>query len=300
MQQLKLLALMVRLLAQGYDIEISKRVKMSYFRRVLRLSTLLVIAINVFLAYFDIINIKNAVFITIILEFLIGLLFMFFVGQGIRRYRESRAQGASFNASAGVFFAEILPRPILKLAKHELDMWRLISFLVRRKINVPDGAITFRYGSEQRAVFIALLIVSIVEIAVVEVIVPWNTVRIIVIVLSIYGAIWLVLFFLSFRINPHYLHDGHLVLRVGLLAKIRIELKDIASISAIHRTWENKFLSVSDGNAVIKHGSDTNVQIRLREPILGLGDTASCFSNSVYCAVDDPKMFTSTVKTRML
>lgn len=290
---------MVRLLAQEYDIEISKRVKMSHFRTVLRLSTLLVVVINAFLAYFDVINIKNAVFITIILEGLIGLLFMFFVGQGIRRYRESRSQGASFRASVGAFFTEVLPSPILKLAKHELDMWRIISFLVRRKKNVPDGAVTFRYGSEQRAVFIALFIVSIVEIVVVEVIVPWNTVRMIVIVLSIYGAIWLVLFFLSFRINPHYLDDSHLVLRVGLLAEIRIELKNIASISAMHRTWENKFLSLSDGNAVIKHGSDTNIQIQLCEPISGVGDTASCFSNSVYCAVDDPKMFTSTVKTRI-
>lgn len=266
-------------------------IKTKQFRTVLRFFTLVVVITNATLAYFNVLAVKEAVLITIGLEFLIGLIFVFLVTQGVKSFREAREQGASFPESLALFAAEVVPSPVMKIAKHELDMWKLASFLVRRKINAPTHADTFQYGSEQRAIYVALIIVSIVEIIVIELIVPWKTVRLTIIVLSIYGAIWLFLFYKSYRINPHYLDDNTLVLRVGLLFKLTINRTNIKSVRMARRTWGNKFLSVSNQAAIIKHGSDTNVEVLLNKPTPNLVSGNSELVDRIYFAVDNPQEF---------
>ncbi|GAA4785898.1 hypothetical protein GCM10025785_05220 [Corynebacterium canis] len=274
--------------------------EMNTLRKILRFTTLLVVIVNVCLAYFHFIEPRQAVLITVGLEFLLALIFIFFAGEGIRRYRQARSEGLSFSESLLRFAAEVVPGPVMKLAKHELDMWKLLGFWLRRKINAPADAVTFKYGTEQRAIFIVLILVSIVEIVVIDLIVPWQTVRTIIVVVSIYGAIWLFLFFKSFRINPHYIDDRELVLRVGLLAELVIGLQHVKQVRAAHKTWGNKFLSIEAGRAVIKHGSDTNIEIVLREPVSGIAKDNAEPVDHVYCAVDNPQEFVEICKGKIL
>ena len=272
----------------------AKENKKHTHRKLLRIFTLLVIVTNGTLTYFDIIAFKQAVFITIFLECLIGIIFVFFLSQGIRSYRSARNQGLGFSASLSRFADEVIPNPVIKLAKHESSMWRLVGYLLRRKINIPPNAIAFNYGSEQRAIYFVLIMISIIEIIVVELIIPWHSIRIFVLVISIYGAIWLLLFFMSFRINPHYIDEKSVVLRIGLLEKLSVPLDEIKHVRSLQKTWNNKFLSIGNNEAVIKHGSDTNIEIVLHSPILLVSQTNVENTEPVeriYCAFDDPKNF---------
>lgn len=269
------------------------------FRSALRWVTLAVVVVNSALAYTGVLGVAQAVYITLACEAFIALIVAFFLKEGVRSFRQARGQGLGYAAAFSSFFAEVLPGPVLKLARHELALLKLVGMMVRRQTNVPEGAVSFRYGSEQRSIFFALIAASLVEIVVVELLVPWKNVRIIILVLSVYAVIWLLMFYKSYAINPHYLYGRDLVLRVGVIGEVTIPLGSIESIRSVRKTWDTGFLSVTSGAAVILFGTDTNIEIVLREPIAELVPGKPDPVSRVYCAVDKPQDFVAACKAQL-
>jgi hypothetical protein len=173
--------------------------------------------------------------------------------------------------------------------KQEIRVFESLARKIRRRPDIPAGATAVQYGAAMRPLLWCMIIVSIIEVAVVELIVPWATLRWILVVLGIYGLIWVLGFAASLSVSPHTVSSAALRLRFGFFADITIPAEMLASacknVSSGHRrTVEH----TNDELAVAVMGY-TDVAVTLTEPIVvDLGRKGMAEVSRVRFQADDP------------
>jgi hypothetical protein len=110
-----------------------------------------------------------------------------------------------------------------------------------------------------------------VEIPVVHLVLPWPTVRRAVLVLSVYGLIWMVGMLAALRVHPHVVGADGLRVRHGTGVDITIPWDAIASVAARDRSLpSSRTVQVvrSAAGRILHIGmsSQTRVDVTLREP----------------------------------
>jgi hypothetical protein len=136
----------------------------------------------------------------------------------------------------------------------EIGIWRSLFLLVTRRVpGQAPGVQAFPYHRDVAPIMAAFIFVSALELPVVHLLLPWDAVRLIVDVLSIWGLLWMVGFLASMKVFPHLLDDNGLRLRYGTTADIRIPWEAIASVTGRRRSVPTR-KSVS-----VQHGDESTV-----------------------------------------
>jgi hypothetical protein len=143
-----------------------------------------------------------------------------------------------------------------------------IALLVRGRGDVPAGATVIPGGAAQRTFLVVMMVLGLVEIVLVDLIVPWTWLRVVMLVLGVYSVVWLFGFYAGLRTRPHYVDDDRLVLRVGHLASVSV---DVDSIRAVRRETHDKYtgakykgiVSVSGDVVAMQGMSGTTVTVVL-------------------------------------
>lgn len=113
----------------------------------------------------------------------------------------------------------------------EIGIWRsLFLWVTRRTAGAGPGVREFQYSRDVVPIMGAFIFVSLVELPVVHLLLPWDTVRLIADVLSVWGLLWMVGFLAAMRVFPHLLDDDGLRIRSGTTTDIRIPWEAIASV----------------------------------------------------------------------
>jgi hypothetical protein len=150
----------------------------------------------------------------------------------------------------------------------EIHVWRsLFLWLTRRVPGKGPGAEAFSYTRELAPLIAVFIFLSLIELPVVHLLLPWETVRLVVLILSVWGLLWMLGYLAGVKVYPHLLDADGLRLRYGPAVDIRIPAGAIASVTARrgsvatgqHVHVEGTVLHV----AVVKQ---TRVQVVLREP----------------------------------
>jgi hypothetical protein len=84
------------------------------------------------------------------------------------------------------------------------------------------GVRIFPYAKEVSPLLGAFIVVSALELVVVHLVLPWATVRTVLLVLSIWGLVWMIGFLASMRVFPHLLDEAGLRLRYGTSVDVRV------------------------------------------------------------------------------
>jgi hypothetical protein len=99
--------------------------------------------------------------------------------------------------------------PVRWLVTLEIGIWRSLFLLVTRRISGQrQGVRPFAYAKAIVPVMGAFIFVSMVELPVVHLLIPWDTVRLVTLVLSIWGLLWMAGLLASMKVFPHLL-DAH-------------------------------------------------------------------------------------------
>ncbi len=117
-------------------------------------------------------------------------------------------------------------------------------------------------------VFIAL---SAIEIPVMHLLVPWDGIRILVLILGVWGLTWMVGYFAGLRMHPHVVSATGLVVRNGPSTRIEIPWGNVASVRSRTRSYEEdrgmQFLHEESGSVqALVMSNQTSVDVVLREP----------------------------------
>jgi hypothetical protein len=187
----------------------------------------------------------------------------------------------------------------------EVRMWTsLFHWILRRPVAEP-GATPFGYSRRLMPIFAVFIAVSAIEIPIIDLILPWKTVRIIVAALGVYGLVWMLGLLAIVRVTPHVVGESGLRVRGGSNGlDVTIPWDHITSIHAFTRTLQGKDMQVdhASGEAILSLGvlKETNVDITFGDPtILELprGDTEPL--RALRIAVDDPDAMVSLAREHL-
>lgn len=161
---------------------------------------------------------------------------------------------------------------VRRVIAFELALYRSLFRWLTRRPDVPKGAVAFAYVGAVEVVLWAIIGVSTLELVGLHVILPWETVRIIADIVSLWGLVWMFGLLASFKIYPHLVTDSGLRVRSGAATDITVPWDAIATIGMRERSRDHsRTLQLDrDEDAAVLNvvtGSRTNVDITLRGPL---------------------------------
>lgn len=129
------------------------------------------------------------------------------------------------------------------------------------------GAQSFRYSAPVRPFFVVLIVLTPVEILLVDLIVPWSWLRIVLLALGVLSGFLLAWMLWQLDKFKHEIADEHLLLRYAREFEYRIPLAAIETVShGLTSRSLNKTRSVVDNTLVLEVSNSTNVLVHLNEP----------------------------------
>ena len=166
-----------------------------------------------------------------------------------------------------------------KLVMFEVSLYRSLFRWVTRRPDVPVDAAAFAYFGAVAVVVWAFIIVSAIETAVFHVILPWEVVRLVVDIVSIWGLLWMLGYAASLNVYPHLVGDAGVRVRNSTGTDFTVPWDAIASVSVRERSRDrSKAVQVDHGGTGEKGvpgatvhvvmSSRTNVELRLRRPLV--------------------------------
>ena len=183
------------------------------------------------------------------------------------RYRQNRAAGFDVQSALEEGLTVIFPRRIARIIALEPGIWICLYQWVKRR---PLTAAEFSYG--KRSMFGTLLAFVLLtapfEIFAYEMLLPWAVVRFLLLLATIYMALWMVGLYASLKVLPYRLEAEGIRLHYGILADGYIPYSDIAKIWVKQEQTRagREGLVVKDASAYLTAGGRTDITLRLHVP----------------------------------
>lgn len=166
---------------------------------------------------------------------------------------------------------------LVRLTKMELRIYESIWRIIARKPRIPSDSVGFKYHRPVLTVLIVLIVLSAIEIPVIDAIVHrWTPVRIGFLILGIWGVTWMLGLLFAFFTRPHVVGTDGIIVREGLEVELKVSWQDIQSVGFLEQrsgrvSGEEKPPKVfyEDDKSVmsIRVSNETNLEIRFERPL---------------------------------
>lgn len=188
----------------------------------------------------------------------------------------------------------------------ELRLYRsLFRWMTRRPV-VPSADVeAIGYSQAVTPVMWLWIFASATEMVVVHLLIPWPAVRIILLVVSAWGLIWMVGFLASLKVYPHLLGASTLRVRHGASVDITIPWDSITSVAAQRRDLPSSIRTLQPRET--KSGTDLqvgvsgeiNVHAVLRHPLTVPTPKGTQDIAGLSFWVDDPHAFVARARQHL-
>ena len=189
-------------------------------------------------------------------------------------------------------------------ARMELRLYAAFLLWCCGRKSVPSGTEPWGYARLVTPMLWLWVFGSAVEVVVFHVIIPWDGIRLIVDIISVWGLVWMLGCLAANQIRPHLLSEHVLRVRSGVYHDLVIPREAIASASLgeadlpsamkmLH--WEE---DDSDGHLSLGVSGRTNATVHLHQPTPI--DTAKgvLTASRVSLWADEPRQFANRLSTK--
>ena len=200
-------------------------------------------------------------------------------------------------------------RAVLSLARravlYELGLYRsLLRWVFRRPSMGGRHEQPVGYAQMATPVLWLWIFGSAVEIPVAHLLLPWESVRGLVLVLGIWGLLWMLGLLASLRVHPHLVSDAHLRVRHGSRIDLEVPWADMTGVRVQRRDLPSSIRVLQRDPADADHlhvavGGETNVSIDLRRPLSAGTPGGVVVFQGVSLLVDDPRQFVADARRRL-
>ena len=125
---------------------------------------------------------------------------------------------------------------------------------------------TFAYAGRLKPMLITMVAVSVIELAVVELFVPWAWLRWVLLLVGVWGLVWVARYARSLVTRPHLVRDGRLHLRFAKVADVAVPLPGVTSAGPSLGSHDETVEVTGDTLSVSVMGL-TNVSLTLDAPV---------------------------------
>jgi hypothetical protein len=153
----------------------------------------------------------------------------------------------------------------------ELRGYQSIYRFLFRRPRVPAGAAGFSYHQPIISILIVILVVSVIEMVVVDVIVSrWTYVRVTLLALSIWGLVYMLGLLFGMLVRPHAVGPDGIRVRYGSEVDIPLGWDDIRSVTRrknIIQERQPKVTVNANGQATLhmRIQNETNIEVELKQ-----------------------------------
>ncbi len=184
----------------------------------------------------------------------------------------------------------------------EIGVWQSLYRFIFRRPSAPRGALVFGYDRPVRSVLIVFVVLSALEVPIVDLIVhPWPAARIPLLIFGIWGVTFMVGLLLGFITRPHVVGPDGIRIRHGAEIEVDLPWELVASVARRDRPMQfAKTFSVqgTSDHQILNHSMQdrTRIDIVLERPIEVRLPSASVIVRELRISVDDPRGFMDAVK----
>ena len=185
----------------------------------------------------------------------------------------------------------------------EVGVWQSLYRWLFRRPRVPAGASGFAYHSPVMTILVIFIVLSAVEIPIVDLIVhPWPWVRIPLLALGIWGVTWMVGLMLGYLTRPHAVGPDGIRARLGTDLDVDLPWEAVASVERSRDVAEKapKIREEAHGRTLaIRMANETNILVTLEHPVAAEVSGGLAELDAVRLWVDDPDGFMSAVRNHI-
>jgi hypothetical protein len=163
----------------------------------------------------------------------------------------------------------------LGIARHalvfELNIYKSLLRWVLRRPSIPPGFEPVGYAKLATPMLALWIFGSALELPLAHVLVPWHAVRILLLLVGVWGLLWMLGFLAGLLSYPHLLGGDTLRIRNGALHDIAIPWKAIAQVTTQDRSLPSSMWVLQPQET--EHGTHLNVAVSGRVNVhVGLRD----------------------------
>ncbi|GAB6898112.1 hypothetical protein JCM9957A_12020 [Kineosporia succinea] len=157
-----------------------------------------------------------------------------------------------------------------RAGRMEAGGWVSLYRWIFRRPRTSAGATAFAYTMPTVALYWAFIGVSAAETIGVDFLLHrWPVARVILLVLGLWGVIFMLGMLASMKVNPHEAGPDGLVVRNGVMFSARLGWADMAGISLqVTNLDTSKTFQMLGGVLHVAVTSQTNLHVELREPVV--------------------------------
>jgi hypothetical protein len=182
--------------------------------------------------------------------------------------------------------------------------WALLRWVARRP-SVPVGTTPVGYAQLTAPMMGLWIFASALEVPLVHVLVPWEALRIALLVVSIWGLVWMVGVYAALRTYPHLVDEHAMRVRYATMVDLTLPWRAVRELQVDERTLPSTvriLQRVEDDNGRQLHvavSARTNVTAQLAEPTVVRTAHGDETVVSVSFWVDDARSFVREQRQRL-
>lgn len=200
-----------------------------------------------------------------------------------------------------------LPKLLWEALLFELALYRSLTRWVARRPDVSCGATPIGYSRLVAPMLWLWIFGSMVEVVAVELVLrhldqPWAAaVRVPMLLLGIWGVVWMLGVLASYRVRPHLLTDTELRIRCGARTWLTLPLNAVESTRLVEHEVPGviRSLHVDEALALVASGSRTNLELVLAGPTTLSSSKGEVTVSGVGVWVDEPREAAAQIRPRL-
>ncbi len=161
-----------------------------------------------------------------------------------------------------------------KALRLEITLYRALGRWLVRRPDVPAGTTPIGYSRLVAPMLWLWIFGSAVEVVVLDVVLSrwWTPLRVPLLVLGVWGLVWMLGMLAAYRVRPHLLGEEALQVRDGIHARVDVPLDRIGSVRTVDHELPGLLRSVHvegeepDAILLVGVGSRTNLELVLTGP----------------------------------
>lgn len=191
--------------------------------------------------------------------------------------------------------------PLLRPVVVEIRSFLSLCLAIRGRRRVPAAASGYGYTQGTMTFPIIMVALSLVELVVVHLLVPWPWLRIVLLVLTVWGVVFMLGYLATRVVNPHLVSADALTLRWGHHAVLTTPMANVASAQR-HTDYAHTEPHAERDRLVLTQFQPVNVRVVLTEavavdpPVARRRRPADFRARELLLSVDDPDAFVRAVR----